>query len=97
MKEARSAYYAATASYDAVLLPSSPILPPNRERLTTDHDYYVRVNLLALRNTRIGNLMGACGLTLPAGTPSCGLMMMAPPGTEEALLRLGYAAEMALA
>ena len=97
VKEARSAYYAATASYDAVLLPSSPILPPNRERLTTDHDYYVRVNLLALRNTRIGNLMGACGLTLPAGTPSCGLMMMAPPGTEEALLRLGYAAEMALA
>ena len=62
-----------------------------------DHEYYVTENLLALRNTRIGNLMGLAALTLPTGTPSCGLMMMGYPGSEEALLRLGSAAESALA
>lgn len=60
----REAYYAETVSYDAVLMPSSPILPPNVERLDQDHDYYVNENLLALRNTRIGNLMGACAFDL---------------------------------
>ena len=97
LKEIRKLWGGATAGYDAVLLTTSPILPPNLERLGTDHDYYVRVNLLALRNTRIGNLLGSCALTLPAGTPSCGISMMAAPGREEALLRLGAAAEKALA
>ena len=41
--------------------------------------------------------MGTCGLTLPTGTPSCGLMMMCAPDTEEAMLRLGAAAEAVLA
>ena len=43
------------------LLPTAPILPPNVERLMTDQEYYVTENLLALRNTRIGNLMGSAG------------------------------------
>ena len=93
----REAYYAETVGYDAVLMPSSPILPPNVERLDQDHDYYVNENLLALRNTRIGNLMGACALTLPTGVPSCGLMLVCPPMQEHHLLRLGAAAENALA
>lgn len=94
---ARLAYGRATAQFDAVLLPTAPILPPNLERLNTDHDYYITENLLALRNTRIGNLMGLCALSLPTGTPSCGIMLMAPPNCEGALLRLGAAAESALA
>jgi aspartyl-tRNA(Asn)/glutamyl-tRNA(Gln) amidotransferase subunit A len=93
----RADYYAATREFDAVLMPSSPILPPNMERLARDHDYYVAENLLALRNTRIGNLMGACALTLPTGVPSCGLMMVCPPMQEHHLLRLGAAVENALA
>ena len=93
----RREYYAATRAYDAVLMPSSPILPPNMERLGRDHDYYVSENLLALRNTRIGNLMGACALTLPTGFPSCGLMVTCPPMQERHLLRLGAAVENALA
>ncbi|MFK7744762.1 MAG: amidase [Roseobacter sp.] len=97
LEAARVAYDRATAGYDAILLPTAPILPPNLNRLNTDHDYYVTENLLSLRNTRIGNLMGLCALSLPTGTPSCGLMMMAPPDSEEALLRLGAAAEQALA
>ena len=62
----------------------------------TDHDYYITENLLALRNTRIGNLMEQCVLTLPAGQPSCGLSIMCAPGTEERLLQIGLAAERAL-
>lgn len=96
LEGARAAYDAATARYDAVLLPTAPILPPNLDRLIDDHDYYVSENLLALRNTRIGNLMGLCSVTLPTGLPSCGLMMMAAPDTEEALLRMAVAAEEAL-
>lgn len=87
----------ATAGYDAVLVPTSPILPPDAERLMTDNDYYVSENLLSLRNTRIGNLMGLCALTLPTAEPSCGISLMAGPMQEDRLLRLGMAAERALA
>ncbi|TMV10505.1 amidase [Arenibacterium halophilum] len=94
---ARASWAQAVAGVDAVLLPASPILPPDHDRLLSDHAYYEQANLMALRNTRIGNLLGGCSLTLPTGTPSCGLMMMAPPLAESALLRLGAAAERALA
>ena len=96
LEVARMGYDAAVAGYDAVLLPTAPILPPNLERLNQDHDYYVEQNLMTLRNTRIGNLLGVCALTLPTGTPSCGLMMMCPPDMEEQLLRLGMAVEEAI-
>ena len=86
-----------TAGFDAVLLPTSPILPPDAHRLMTENDYYVTENLLALRNTRIGNLMGGCVLTLPTAQPSCGISIMGAPRQEERLLRLGMAAERALA
>lgn len=97
LKQARIAYLNATRGYDAILCPTAPILPPHTDRLMSDEDYYVTENLLALRNTRIGNLMGLCALSLPTGVPSCGIMLMAPPNTEEALLRVGAAAEAALA
>ncbi|MFC3085207.1 amidase [Tabrizicola soli] len=92
----RETWTARTAAFDAVLLPTSPILPPEVDRLMTDDAYYVTENLLALRNTRIGNLMGACALTLPTSQPSCGITLMAGPGQEARLLRLGSAAERAL-
>ncbi|WP_170439745.1 amidase [Ruegeria arenilitoris] len=96
LKACRSAWDAATAGFDAVLAPTAPILPPDLDRLMNDHDYYVTENLLALRNTRIGNLMGLAALSLPTSTLSCGLMMLGYPGSEEALLRLGAAAEAVL-
>ena len=97
LDQLRAEYSEATAVYDAILMPSSPILPPNIDRLAQDHDYYVTENLLALRNTRIGNLMGACALTLPTGVPSCGFMILCPPMGEHRLLRLGAAVENAMA
>lgn len=96
MTAARAEYAAATAGYDAVLLPTSAIRPPDAKRLADDDAYYVEENLLALRNTRVGNVLGLCGLTLPTGVPSCGVMALAPPMQEERLLRLGAAMEEAL-
>jgi aspartyl-tRNA(Asn)/glutamyl-tRNA(Gln) amidotransferase subunit A len=63
----RTEYGRATASYDAVICPSAPNLPPSLKRLAEDAGYYATENLLALRNTRIGNLMGTPALTLPTG------------------------------
>jgi len=86
-----------TTGFDAVLLPTVPNLPPNVDRLMEDPDFYVTENLITLRNTRVGNLMGLCGLTLPTGLPSCGLMMLGAAMGDERLLRLGAAAEAVLA
>jgi aspartyl-tRNA(Asn)/glutamyl-tRNA(Gln) amidotransferase subunit A len=97
LRRIRADWAEAVAAYDAVLLPASPILPPNAARLLADSDFFTRENLLALRNTRIGNMLGLCVLTLPTAGPSCGIMLMGRPMGEAGLLRLGQAAEEALA
>lgn len=89
-------YHAETAQFDAVIMPTAPIMPPNAERLLTEDAYYKSENLLALRNTRVANLMDVCSISLPTGMPSCGIMFNGQKGTEEALLRLCAAAERAL-
>ncbi|MBL4917072.1 amidase [Szabonella alba] len=96
LREIRRIWADRTAGYDAVIMPTCPILPPDAQRLLEDDAYYVTENLLTLRNTRIGNLMGLCGLSLPTGQPSCGISLLAAPMAEERLLRLGAAAERAL-
>lgn len=93
LRALRAEFAAATAEFDAVILPTGASLPPDAERLLSDGEYYVTENLLALRNTRIGNLMGQAALTLPTSVPSTGLSLMAGPGSEARLLRLGAAAE----
>lgn len=93
LRKLQAKYHAATAGFDAVLVPSTPILPPNIERLLSDHEYFISENLMALRNTRIGNLMDLCGLTLPTDTPMCGITALAEPFSEAKLLRLGSVME----
>ena len=97
LRKLRAEYLAATAGYDAVIMPTSALMPPNLARLIADDAYYKSVNLIALRNTRIGNLLGLASLSLPTGTPSCGIMFNTAPGTEGHLLRIGAAAAQALA
>ena len=92
----RVAWAAATAGYDAVLMPTTANLPPDVERLLSDPALYAAENLLALRNPTLANLLGLCALTLPTGVPCCGLMLMARGGDDARLLRLGHAAERAL-
>src|SRR5690606_30376769 len=69
----RAAFRRAITGYDAVLMPTTPNLPPNVDRLLADEDYYAEENMLTLRNTRIGNMLALCGISLPTGTPSVGI------------------------
>ena len=96
LEHLRGEWAAQVAGYDAVLLPTAPNLPPHAGRLMEDDDYYVTENLLTLRNTRVGNLMGLSALTLPTGVPGTGIMLLGRPFGEEALLRIGKATEAAL-
>lgn len=96
LEELRRSWHTRFSGFDAVLTPTAPILPPDAERLMSDSSYYIQENLLALRNTRIGNLMGLSAITLPTGTPSCGLQLLGAPFGEERLLRIASAAEAAL-
>ena len=97
LERCRDAWRARVAAFDAVLCPTVPILPPTIAEVEADDSYFVERNLMALRNTRIGNLMDASVLTLPTGTRSCGISFMAPPMGEHGLLRIGAAAQAALA
>ena len=87
------------AGFDAVLAPTSPILPPPLAEVAASAEAYARANALALRNTRIGNVLPCCAVTLPCGPPGAavGLMAMAPAGADARLLRAAAAMESALA
>lgn len=96
LDDARQIWAARVAGYDAVLTPTAPILPPKIEELMKQGLYYNTENLLALRNTRIGNLMGLSAVTLPTGVPSCGIQLLGAAFGEARLLRVAAAAEAAL-
>ena len=101
MQRLQRSFLARTAGFDAVLSPTTPNHAPLISDIAHDEDVYIRENLAALRNTRLGNLLGLCGLALPTGTTPSGLpaslLLTAPPFAEPALLRLGAAVEQALA
>lgn len=93
LEELRADFRSAAAGFDAVAIPTSPILPPETRRLLSDRAYYGRNNRLAGRNTRIANMMELPALTLPTGVPSVGVMLLGKPFEEAKLLRLGKALE----
>lgn len=85
------------SGFDAILLPTVPILPPDAARLLADGDEFVRANLLTLRNTRIGNLLGLPVCTLPTGHRACGISVMGHAGRDGHLLHVAAGVEAALA
>ena len=93
LRELRQIYLEATADYDAVLIPTAPILPPKIKDVISDPELHARQNLLALRNTRIANLMGISSITLPTGVNSTGIMLLGQRFEEARLLRTGKAVE----
>ena len=96
LRQIRKEYAAETAQFDAVIMPTAPLLPPDAARLLTDDAYYKSENLLALRNTRVANLLDVCSIPLPPGVASCGIMFNGQTGGEAGLLRLAAAAARAL-
>lgn len=92
----RADWAASVAGFDAVILPSAANLPPDRQSLLDDADFFAAENLLTLRNTRIGNLLGLPAISIPTQRPACGLMAMGPAGGDRHLLRTARGIEAAL-
>ena len=87
--------------YGVLVMPTVAVSPPPIANLEADIEVYRATNVAVLRNTRLANYLACCALTLPCerdgnGVP-VGLTLMAPPGDEERLLRLGSAIEPVLA
>ena len=93
--------HARLAGADAIVMATAIIAPPPIADLVADDEAYSRANSSSLRNTSFANLLDLCAITLPCGGDDdglpVGLMLMARPGREAALLRLARAAEEALA
>ncbi len=93
--------HARLAGVAALLAPTVAIAPPPIADLVADDAAYTRANMAALRSTTLGNILRLCAITLPCGGDDkglpVGLMLMARPFTEAALLRLATAAERAMA
>ena len=99
--EAASTLHARIRRHGVLLMPTAASSAPPIAELEADAEVYRAANVAALRNTRLGNYLDCCALTLPCGRDGngvpVGLMLMAPPREEERLLRLGRAMEPVLA
>lgn len=81
--------------FDAVLMPTTPIIAPSFDDVEADVDF-ARINLLLLRNPTIANFFDLCAISLPCHMPDnapVGLMMMAANGHDERLLATAAAVE----
>lgn len=90
---------AATTGYDALVMPTAPIVPPRIEALDDEREYN-RQNLLILRNTALGNFFDRCAISLPChrmGEAPVGLMLMGETMGDARLFSLAAAVEAALA
>jgi aspartyl-tRNA(Asn)/glutamyl-tRNA(Gln) amidotransferase subunit A len=88
----------ATAPYDAVLMPTVPIVAPRIADLD-DERAYNSVNMLILRNTTFGNFFDRCAISLPChrlGEAPVGLMLMGETMGDSRLFSIAAAVEAAL-
>jgi aspartyl-tRNA(Asn)/glutamyl-tRNA(Gln) amidotransferase subunit A len=90
---------AETRDYDALIMPTVPIVAPQIAALDDEREYN-RVNLLILRNTALGNFLDRCAISLPCHTPGdapVGLMLMGETLGDHRLFSIAAAVEAALA
>lgn len=82
-------HYLAEMDAKILLMPTVPILPPSVASLEDDAEYG-RVNLQALRNPSIANVMDCCSISLPFTEKdnTIGVMMTATAGLDHSLLDL---------
>jgi aspartyl-tRNA(Asn)/glutamyl-tRNA(Gln) amidotransferase subunit A len=85
--------------FDGLLMPTTPNVPPPVAALERDEEY-TRINFLSLKHTFAGNFLDLCAISLPMHEPGgapCGLMIMAPWGSDQALFAASAAVERAIA
>jgi len=91
-------FNASTRDYDALVMPTCPLVPPCIADLD-DEGEYNRVNLLQLRNTAAGNFLDRCAISLPCHQPGdapVGLMLMGETMGDGRLFAIAAAAEGAI-
>lgn len=81
-----------------LLMPTVAIQPPRFADVATEEGF-TRLNLLALRNTSLANVMDGCSISLPFGQGAglIGAMLTGAGGQDEALLGAALALEADLA
>ena len=82
----------------AIVYPTVPMLAPRLADCAED-DEYARLNLLALRNPAVANVLDGCALSLPIhdpGDPPVGMNLLCLAYQDEPLLALGRGVERAL-
>jgi aspartyl-tRNA(Asn)/glutamyl-tRNA(Gln) amidotransferase subunit A len=80
-----------TAPYDALVMPTVAIVAPNLQELIDSDAAFTRANLLALRNTSVGNFLDQCAISLPCHKPGeapVGFMLMGAHGNDAKLLSI---------
>ena len=86
--------------FDALMLPTVPIVAPRIADLEASDEAYFAANGLILRNCTLINFLDGCALSLPchaAGEARVGLMLAAIGGCDRDVLTLGMGVEAALA
>ena len=100
-RKAGMAEIAAEIREGVLAMPTTPITAPEVAPLAADVDDFHKVNLMALRNTMLGNFLGLCGLAMPSGRDGRNLptsiLFSAPRGRDDALLGLGLEIDRLLA
>lgn len=94
-----AAIAARTAPFDAVVMPTCPLVPPAIAEVE-DEAEYGRINLLLLRNTTVGNFLDRCAISLPchqSGEAPVGFMLMGETMGDARLLDVARAVEAVLA
>jgi aspartyl-tRNA(Asn)/glutamyl-tRNA(Gln) amidotransferase subunit A len=86
---------AITAPYDALLMPTTPIIAPTFRALA-DAEAARAANLLLLRNPSTANFFDRCAISIPchkAGEAPVGLMLIGENGGDRRLLSIAAAVE----
>ena len=86
---------AITAPYDALVMPTVPVMAPRIADLEAD-DAYRHANMLVLRNPSIANFLDRCSISIPchrAGDAPVGLMLFGEHGADRRLLSIAAAIE----
>jgi aspartyl-tRNA(Asn)/glutamyl-tRNA(Gln) amidotransferase subunit A len=99
---ARSAWIAAVeariAPFDALVMPTVPVVAPHIDELADDAAFGA-TNLLILRNPTFINFLDGCAVSVPchrSGEAPVGLMIAGAAGRDRAVLSIGQAVEQAL-
>jgi aspartyl-tRNA(Asn)/glutamyl-tRNA(Gln) amidotransferase subunit A len=86
------------AAFDALLMPTLPIIAPLLTDLASD-EAYVRLNMLALRNSSVVNFLDGCAISIPCQEPGAapvGLTIFSLRATDRRLLAIAGAVESCL-